>query len=87
VSTGRGATPSTPDELGASRPLAQAAGIAGLVVVALAGYCALAFDLGGLRRRPVLPTFRRGPARAVVSGDMRAALEGVGREPGGREVT
>jgi succinate-acetate transporter protein len=74
-------------ELGAPSALAQAAGIVGLVVVALAGYCVLAFDLEGLKHRPVLPTFRRGPARAAMNGEVQAALDGVVGEPGVRQVT
>jgi hypothetical protein len=40
----------------------------GLVVVALATYCVLAFELEGQERRPVLPTFRRARG-AVALGD------------------
>src|SRR5437763_536577 len=46
----------------------DAAGMTGLVVVALATYCVLAFELEGQERRPVLPTFRRARG-AVALGD------------------
>jgi uncharacterized protein len=74
-------------ELGAPQALASAAGIAGLVVVALAGYCVLAFDLEGLEQRAVLPTFRRDRADAAVSGTPRAALDDVAHAPGVRQMT
>jgi hypothetical protein len=74
-------------QLGAPHAWAYAAGIAGLVVVALAGYCVLAFDLEGLQHRAVLPTFRRGRARAAVSGAPTAALDDVVHEPGVRQTT
>lgn len=74
-------------ELGAPQALASAAGIAGLFVVALAGYCVLAFDLEGLEHRAVLPTFRRGRAEAAISGAASAALDDVVHEPGVRQMT
>jgi uncharacterized protein len=74
-------------QLGARHPWASAAGIVGLVVVALAGYCVLAFDLEGMQHRTVLPTFRRGRAKAAVSGAPPAALDDVVHEPGVRQMT
>ncbi len=74
-------------QLGAAHPWGTAAGIAGLVVVALAGYSVLAFDLEGLQHRAVLPTFRRGRAKAAVQAAAAAALDDVVHEPGVRQMT
>lgn len=74
-------------ELGASHPWAQAAGIMGLVVSGVAGYCVLAFDLEGLYHRAVLPTFRRGRARDALAGSAAAAVDDVVHEPGVRQIT
>ena len=74
-------------QLGASQSFSTAAGIAGLVVVALAGYCMVAFDLEGIAHRTILPTFRRGRARAALTGAPTAALDDVVHEPGVRQMT
>lgn len=74
-------------ELGAPRGLATAAGIAGLVVVALAAYSVLAFDLEPLLHRSALPTFRRGRAQAALNGAAPAALDDVVHEAGVRQMT
>jgi succinate-acetate transporter protein len=74
-------------ELGAAQALQTAAGIGGLVVVALSGYCVVAFDLEGLKHRAVLPTFRRGRAHAALNGAAPAALDDVVHEPGVRQMT
>jgi hypothetical protein len=74
-------------QLGAPHPWAYAAGIIGLVVVALAGYCVLAFDMEGVRHRAVLPTFPRGRAHDAVSGSAQAALDDLVHEPGVRQMT
>jgi uncharacterized protein len=74
-------------QLGAPHSWAYAAGIAGLVVVALAGYCVLAFDIEGLQHRTMLPTFRRGRAQAALSGAAPTALDDVVHEPGVRQMT
>ena len=74
-------------ELGAPHPLSVAAGILGLVVVAAAGYSMLAFDLEGLHHRPILPTFRRGRARAAAMGAAAAAVDDLVHEPGVRQMT
>ena len=63
------------------------AGITGLVVVAAAAYCALAFALEDQQRRPVLPTFRRGRGRAAVLGGTTEALDDVLHDPGVRQTT
>ena len=72
----------TPHEL-----LLHAAGIAGLVVAALAAYCVLAFELEGQQRRPVLPTFRRGRGRAAIEAGGSEQLDGVAHEAGVRQTT
>jgi hypothetical protein len=63
------------------------AGITGLVVIAAAAYCALAFALEDQQRRPVLPTFRRGRGRAAVVGAAAEALDDVLHDPGVRQTT
>jgi uncharacterized protein len=74
-------------ELGASGTWRDAAGIAGLIMVALAAYSLLAFELEGQRRRPVLPTFRRGRAAAAVGDGLVAQLDGMPHEAGVRQTT
>lgn len=74
-------------QLGATHPWAYAAGIAGLVVVALAGYCVLAFDLEGMLQRTVLPTLRRGRGQEALSGTASEAIADVVHEPGVRQMT
>lgn len=74
-------------ELGAAGAWRDAAGILGLVVVAAAAYCALAFELEDQQRRPVLPTFRRGRGRAAVLGAPEAAVDDVLHDPGVRQTT
>jgi succinate-acetate transporter protein len=74
-------------ELGAPHAWGQVAGILGLVVTAGAGYCVLAFDLEGIYHRTVLPTFRRGRARAALSGTGPVAVDDVIHDPGVRQMT
>jgi hypothetical protein len=73
-------------ELGAAGAWGKAAGIVGLVLVAIAAYSALAFELEGQQRRPVIPTFRRGRGRAALMGEAEAAVDDVGHEPGVRQT-
>jgi hypothetical protein len=56
-------------------------------VLSAAAYSVLAFELEGQRRRPVLPTFRRGPAREAVLGDGAEQVDGVINEAGVRRTT
>ena len=65
----------------------DAAGVVGLVVLGMAAYCVLAFELEGQQRRPVLPTFRRGWGASAVSAGLDAQLDGVAHEPGVRQTT
>jgi succinate-acetate transporter protein len=74
-------------ELGGTAPWREAAGIIGLVAVAAAGYGALAFELEGQQRRPVLPTFRRGRGRIALLGSADAAVDDVLHDPGVRQTT
>lgn len=74
-------------ELGAASAWGQAAGIIGLVVCGAAAYCVLAFELEGQQHRPVLPTFRRGRARAAVLGAPELAVDDVVHDPGVRQTT
>lgn len=74
-------------QLGASSPWQHIAGIIGLVVVGLACYCVLAFELEDQQRRPVLPTFRRRRGAAAVHGGLDAQLDGIAHEAGVRQTT
>jgi succinate-acetate transporter protein len=65
----------------------HAAGIVGLVITGLAGYCLLAFELEGQNHAAVLPTFRRGRGAAAVDGGARAQIDQVENEPGVRQTT
>ncbi len=73
-------------ELGAAGAWQDAAGLMGLAVVAVAGYCVLAFELEGQQHRPVLPTFRRGTATATPH-HPDEQFAGVVSEPGIRHTT
>jgi uncharacterized protein len=58
------------------------AGIIGLVVVAGAAYCSLAFELEGQKHGSVIPTMRRGGGESAAVEGAAAQLEGIGGEPG-----
>lgn len=74
-------------QLGAGGFWRDAAGVDGLVVLGLAAYCILAFELEGQRRQPVLPTFRRGRGAVAVTDGLVAQLDGVAHEAGVRQTT
>jgi succinate-acetate transporter protein len=74
-------------QLGAAGAWRDAAGLIGLVVLGLAAYCVLAFELEGQRRASVLPTFRRGIARLTAGADLGTDIAGVAREPGVRDTS
>lgn len=65
----------------------EAAGIVSVIVLAIAAYDLLAFELEGQRRRPLLPTLRRGPGREALFGTADEQVEGVIHEPGVRRTT
>lgn len=71
--------------LGASSTWQDIAGIIGLVVVASAAYCVLAFELEGQTHRAVLPTLRRGPASNRHPPPQ--TIETIATEPGVRQTT
>lgn len=74
-------------QLGAGSFWRDAAGICGLVVIGLAAYCLLAFELEGQQRTPVLPTFRRGRGASAVGDGVPAQVDGVAHEAGVRQTT
>lgn len=74
-------------ELGAGPFWRDAAGIDGLVVLGIAAYCVLAFELEGQMRKPVLPTFRRGVGAMAVSDGVGSQVNGVAHEAGVRQTT
>ena len=61
-----------------------AAGVAGLLLAAVALYAALAFELEGVHHRDVLPVLRRGPGAATLDGDLDDQLGDLAREAGVR---
>jgi succinate-acetate transporter protein len=74
-------------ELGATVAWRDAAGILGLVVLAMAAYSVLAFELEDQQRRPVIPTFRRGRGRMALLGSPDAAVDDVLHDAGVRQTT
>ncbi|MHB1536917.1 MAG: hypothetical protein ACYCUM_02265 [Solirubrobacteraceae bacterium] len=73
--------------LGGGGGFERAAAMIGLLVTAAAIYSVLAFELEGQQRRPVLPTFRRGRAKAARGEPADGQLRGISREPGVREIS
>lgn len=69
-------------ELGGGVGWRDAAGIVGLVVLALAAYCGLAFELEGQQHQAILPTFRRGSARLDLDPNQAAGAVTLPTEPG-----
>ncbi len=74
-------------ELGAGTFWRDAAGICSLLVLGLAAYCVLAFELEDQRRKPLLPTFRRVRCAAAMGDDPQLQLEGLAHEAGIRQTT
>ncbi|HET9074529.1 MAG TPA: GPR1/FUN34/YaaH family transporter [Solirubrobacteraceae bacterium] len=72
-------------QLSASRGLEHAAGIVGLLVVALAAYGSLALEVENLERRTVLPLLRRHKGAEALEGDFSTQTHRLIREPGARE--
>lgn len=75
------------DQLGAASPWRHAAGIVGLVLVGLAAYCVIAFELEGQAHRPLLPTLRRGSGRLPANVGSHGPVGAVEAEPGVRRTT
>ncbi len=74
-------------ELGGGGVWRHAAGIVSLVVLGMAAYCVLAFELEGQKRKPVLPTFRRGRGALAMTDGVDAQLDGIAHEAGVRQTT
>ncbi len=72
-------------QLTASPAWEDIAGIAGLVLCALAVYAALAMALEDARRETLLPLLRRGAGRASLEGGFDEQLSRLEREAGVRE--
>ena len=68
-------------ELSSGTGWKEAAGIAGLVLAAVALYAGLAFELEDNRRATLLPTLRRGPGRAGYQKDARSHQEPLLPQP------
>lgn len=62
-----------------------AAGIEGLVLVAVALYAALALQLEDLQHEAVLPTLRRGRGKASMEGNIEEQIKNIDSEAGVRE--
>lgn len=65
----------------------HAAGIAGLVLTALASYGVLALELEGQAGQLILPTLRRGRGQATVAGPASAQHENIEHEAGVRQTS
>ncbi len=72
-------------QLSANPGLQYAAGIVGLVLLAVAFYAALALEIEDVRRKTVLPVLRVGSGKASVEGSPADQIEGVEHEAGVRE--
>lgn len=71
-------------QLTASGTWADAAGIVGLFLGALAVYAALALELEDAARRTLLPVGRRGSGASALTADLDGQLSNIAREPGVR---
>lgn len=74
-------------QLGATSFWRDAGGIDGLVVLAMAAYSVIAFELEGQQRRPVIPTFRRNRGATALRDEFGAQVDGVAHEAGVRQTT
>lgn len=72
-------------QLTASRGLEHAAGIVGLVLVAVCAYAILAMEIEALQRRTVLPLVRRGSGAAAMNQSLLEQSQRIEHEPGVRE--
>jgi succinate-acetate transporter protein len=71
-------------QLTASGTWADAAGVVGLFLGALAVYAAFALELEDAARRTLLPVGRRGAGASALTADLDGQLSNVAREPGVR---
>lgn len=74
-------------ELGGGPLLRELSGVSGLVILAVACYTGLAFELEDQLHRPVLPTFRRGPGRRASVTEPSGQLDALRREAGIRSTS
>jgi succinate-acetate transporter protein len=72
-------------QLSTNPGLQYAAGIVGLVLLAVAFYAALALAIEDLRRETVLPVLRVGTGRTPLEGGAGDQIEGIEHEAGVRE--
>lgn len=72
-------------ELSGLQAFNEAAGVVGLVLVGLAVYAALAFELEDAGRRTLLPILRRGAGRRSLEAPIGAEVDRVEHEAGVRE--
>lgn len=72
-------------ELTANAAMRHAAGIVGLVLLAVALYAALALGLEDVRRGTVLPVLRLGMGKTAMQGSAAEEISGVEHEAGVRE--
>jgi len=71
-------------QISAAAPVQTAAGILGLVLLAVALYAALALELEDVRQQPILPVLRRGQGYAAARGTATSEVLSVHHEPGVR---
>jgi succinate-acetate transporter protein len=74
-------------ELSEVAPWQNLAGVVGLVLSAVAGYCVLAFELEGQERRSILPTLRRGRGERAISNNLADQVDGIANEAGVRQTS
>jgi len=72
--------------LSAGGPWQTVAGVLGLLLTAVAGYCVIAFELEG-QHRAILPTFRANSGESAIHDDFTAQVDEVEHEAGVRMTT
>lgn len=73
-------------QLSSATAARDAAGVVGLVLVALAAYGVIAFELEDQRQHAVLPTFRRGRALAAITASPAESVDEAVHEAGVRNM-